>query len=268
MHFVTSFGRYIKVGQGSEEQPAFDKHLEQSIMVLPGMHSFSAQQGGSPYPWGKWHPKLQRIPLTDRHRMLQLERSLLVGPAAGFSLMAWIQRRIGGRGFALRKVLRSTAPLSPESVFARQETVEQCWAWYMDAVPALHFGDQARCLSGHSHAECHSTPTACRWKHPNLTERAAQNYSLPRYGASAWTDGKLHLEAVVVTATHVRMYQDLKLVRSQTHAEAFDVPADAQGPHFPGTCLTSGCERMILRDHCGCVYICCLCKQLCSTAAH
>ena len=122
-------------------------------------------------------------------------------------------------------------------------------------------------MSVHSHAECHSTPTApCRRRAPNLTERAAQNYSLPRYGASAWTDGKLHLEAVVVTATHVLMYQDLKLVRSQTHAEAFVVPADADapGPHFPGTCLTSGCERMILRDHLwGRTHLYRLCQQLC-----
>jgi hypothetical protein len=171
-------GGYIKVGQGHEEPAAYDKHQEEAIFILPGMHSFSSQPGPSVYAWGRWHPELQRIPLTERHRMLQLDDA---AAERGFSFMAWIQRKTGGRGFAVRKLQAARMPLQLDRVFERGESVEQCWSWYMDGSPAFHFGEH--------------------------------DYSEPQYLNGPWSDGKLHLEAVVVTSTHVLMYQ----VETSTH---------------------------------------------------
>ena len=107
-----------------------------------------------------------------------------------FSLIAWIQRKPGGRGFAVRKVLRSEGPVNLMRLFEREEIVTQCWSWYIDGVPGLHFGPH--------------------------------NYTAPKQSNGAWSDGKLHLEAVVVNKTHVLMYQDLRLVRVQTLKQAYN----------------------------------------------
>jgi len=107
-----------------------------------------------------------------------------------FSFMAWVQRTVGGRGFALRKVLLSEAPLTIDRLFETRELVEQCWSWYFDGAPGLHLGEA--------------------------------NYSAPRYAMGPWADGKLHLEAVVVNRSHLVMYQDLRVARVQTLKEAFN----------------------------------------------
>ena len=104
--------------------------------------------------------------------------------------MAWVQRKVGGRGFALRKVLLSEAPLTIDRLFETRELVEQCWSWYFDGAPGLHLGEA--------------------------------NYSAPRYAMGPWADGKLHLEAVVVNRSHLVMYQDLRVARVQTLKEAFN----------------------------------------------
>lgn len=108
-----------------------------------------------------------------------------------FSFMGWVQRKIGGRGFAVRKVLVSQAALSVDHLFEGGEHVEQCWSWYLDSDPGLH-------ISTH-------------------------NYSAPRYSTGPWADGKIHLEALVVNRSHVVMYQDLRVARVQTLAEALNL---------------------------------------------
>ena len=197
-------GGYVKIGQGNEERAEYSKRQEDPVTILAGTHTFNSQAGHST-DWGRWNPELQRITLTDRHIKMRLDNTAL----EAFSFIAWIQRKAGGRGFAVRKVIRSVAPFNIMRLFERAEAVEQCWSWYIDGKPGLHFGDHS--------------------------------YTSPQFAAGAWSDGKLHLEAVVVNKTHVVMYQDLRVVRVQTLLEAYNSSS------FPmKDCVSSALKKVSL----------------------
>ena len=180
-------GGYVKVGQGHEEPTSHHTRTAAAVGILAGTHSFSAQKEAGGYGWGSWSPELRRIPWLDSHQHIRLDQPGL----EAYSFMAWVQRASGGRGFAVRKVLRGVGDYDPARLnHPRPEKVEQCWAWYFDGVPAFHFG-------GH-------------------------DYTGAAHAAGTWSDRKLHLEALVVNKSHVLMYQDLRLVGMRTLWDAYN----------------------------------------------
>jgi len=190
-------GGYVKVGQGHEEPTSHNTRAAAVVDILKGTLSFRAQLEASNYGWGGWSPEIRRIPWMDMHQHIRLDQPGL----EAYSFMAWILRASGGRGFAVRKVLRSVGNLDLMRLnHDRPEKVEQCWAWYIDAVPAFHFGDQ-----NYTHVDGVPAFHFEGQKDDDLHTGFKQ-------AAGSWSDSKLHLATLVVNKSHVLMYQDLRLL--------------------------------------------------------
>jgi len=190
-------GGYVKVGQGHEEPTSHNTRAAAAVDILKGTLSFRAQQESSSYGWGGWSPEIRRIPWMDTHQHIRLDQPGL----EAYSFMAWIQRASGGRGFAVRKVVRSVGDLDLMRLnHDRPEKVEQCWAWYVDGVPAFHFGDQ-----NYTHVDGIPAFHFEGQKDDDLLTGFKQ-------AAGSWSDSKLHLVALVINQSHVLVYQDLRLV--------------------------------------------------------